>query len=144
MNGTLNKVTLIGHLGDNVKMHYFENGNCVGRFPLATNESYINKTTNEKIISTEWHNIIVRNKQAETCEKYLTKGDRIYVEGKIRTRQWVTEEGFEKQIIEIVVSEFMFLDVKKEKTETTQNTEKKNAIDNFTIPNENNNDNLPF
>ena len=50
MNGTLNKVILIGHLGDDVKMHYFEGGNCIGRFPLATNEIYINKTTGEKII----------------------------------------------------------------------------------------------
>ena len=67
MNGTLNKVILIGHLGDEVKMHYFEGGNCIGRFPLATNEVYINKTTGEKITSTEWHNIFFRNKAAEIC-----------------------------------------------------------------------------
>ncbi len=79
MNGTLNKVILIGHLGDEVKMHYFEGGNCIGRFPLATNEVYINKTTGEKITSTEWHNIVVRNKAAEICEKYLSKGDKIYI-----------------------------------------------------------------
>jgi single-strand DNA-binding protein len=48
MNGTLNKVMLIGHLGDEIKMHYFDGGNCIGRFQLATNEVYINKTTNEK------------------------------------------------------------------------------------------------
>ena len=52
MNGTLNKVILIGHLGDEVKMHYFEGGNCIGRFPLATNEVYINKTTGEKMNGT--------------------------------------------------------------------------------------------
>jgi len=92
MNGTLNKVTLIGHLGDNVKMHYFENGNCIGRFPLATNEVYVNKTSGEKYTSTEWHNIVVKNKAAEVCERYLTKGDRIYVEGRIRTRQWQGED----------------------------------------------------
>jgi len=146
MNGTLNKVTLIGHLGENVKIHYFENGNCIGRFSLATNEVYINKSTNERITSTEWHNIVVRNKQAEICEKHLSKGDRIYVEGRIRTRQWMTEEGIQKQIVEIIVTEFMFLDTKKEggKTATPQEIERKKAIDNFTIPEENNNDNLPF
>lgn len=144
MNGTLNKVTLIGHLGDNVKIHYFESGNCVARFPLATNESYINKSTNEKVTSTEWHNIVVRNKQAEVCEKYLTKGDRIYLEGKIRTRQWTAEDGIQRQIIEIIVSEFMFLDVKKENNQSAEQHEKQKAIDNFTIPGENNNDNLPF
>ena len=71
MSGTLNKVMLIGHTGDDVKMHYFEGGNSIGRFPLATNETYTNKATNERVSNTEWHNIIVRNKGAEICEKYL-------------------------------------------------------------------------
>ncbi|MCG2610907.1 single-stranded DNA-binding protein [Flavobacterium sp. SM15] len=114
MNGTLNKVILIGHLGDDVKMHYFEGGNCIGRFPLATNEVYINKTTGEKITSTEWHNLVVRNKAAEICEKYLTKGDKIYVEGRIKSRQWQTEEGTTKYTTEIQVTEFTFLNTKKE------------------------------
>ena len=55
MSGTLNKVMLIGHLGDEVKMHYFEGGNCIGRFPVATNETYTNKQTGEKVSNTEWH-----------------------------------------------------------------------------------------
>ena len=57
MSGTLNKVMLIGHLGDEVKIHRFEDGGCVGRFPLATNETYMNKQTNERVSNTEWHNI---------------------------------------------------------------------------------------
>ena len=64
---------LIGHLGDDVKMHYFDGGNCIGRFPFATSESYTSKQTGEKITTTEWHNIVVRNKAAEICEKYLKK-----------------------------------------------------------------------
>jgi single-stranded DNA-binding protein len=55
-------------------MHYFDGGNCIGRFQLATNEVYINKTTNEKITSTEWHNLVVRNKAAEICENICQKG----------------------------------------------------------------------
>ena len=82
MNGTLNKVMLIGHLGDDVKMHYFDGGGCVGRFPLATNESYTNKSSGEKVTQTQWHNIVVKNKAAEIFEKYITKGDKIYIEGK--------------------------------------------------------------
>ena len=105
---------LIGHLGEDVKMHYFDGGNCIGRFPLATNETYINKSTNEKITSTEWHNLVVRNKAAEICEKYLTKGDKIYVEGRIKSRQWQTEDGVTKYTTEIQVTEFTFLSVKKE------------------------------
>ena len=113
MNGTLNKVMLIGHLGDKIKMHYFDAGNCIGRFQLATNEVYVNKTTNEKITSTEWHNLVVRNKAAEMCEKYLSKGDKIYVEGRIRSRQWQTEDGTVKHTSEIQVTEFTFLSTKK-------------------------------
>lgn len=112
-NGTLNKVMLIGHLGDDIKMHYFEAGNCIGRFPLATNEVYINKQTGEKITSTEWHNIVVRNKTAELCEKYLTKGDRIYIEGRIKSRQWQDADGIVKNAIEIQATEFTFLNTKK-------------------------------
>ncbi len=113
MNGTLNKVMLIGHLGEEVKMHYFEGGNCIGRFSLATKEVYINKTTNEKITSTEWHNLVVRNKAAEICEKHLSKGDKIYVEGRIKSRQWQAEDGSTKYTSEIQVTEFTFLSTKK-------------------------------
>ena len=113
MNGTLNKVMLIGHLGEDVKMHYFEGGNCIGRFSLATNEVYINKSNGEKINTTEWHNLVVRNKAAEVCEKYLTKGDKIYVEGRLRSRQWQTEDGTQKNTVEIIVTEFTFLSTKK-------------------------------
>ncbi|CAM3979017.1 single-stranded DNA-binding protein [Flavobacterium weaverense] len=130
MNGTLNKVMLIGFLGDDIKMHYFEGGNCIGKFQLATNEVYINKTTNEKITSTEWHNLVVRNKAAELCEKYLSKGDKIYVEGRIKSRQWQGEDGSTKHTSEIQVTEFTFLTTKKESesnkqfpaTDNTKNT----------------------
>ncbi|MFI0490809.1 single-stranded DNA-binding protein [Flavobacterium sp.] len=120
MNGTLNKVMLIGHLGEEVKMHYFDGGNCIGRFQLATNEVYINKTTNEKITSTEWHNLVVRNKAAELCEKYLSKGDKIYVEGRIKSRQWQAEDGSTKYTTEIQVTEFTFLSTKKESENNKQ------------------------
>lgn len=127
--GTLNKVMLIGHLGDEIKMHYFENANCIGRFPLATNEVYINKQTNEKITSTEWHNLVVRNKAAELCEKYLSKGDKIYVEGRIKSRQWQAEDGTTKFTTEIQVTEFIFLSTKKDVDgfKNPANTERKNT-----------------
>ncbi|MFT7335142.1 MAG: single-strand DNA-binding protein [Porticoccaceae bacterium] len=121
MNGTLNKVMLIGHLGEEIKMHYFDAGNCIGRFQLATNEVYINKTTNEKITSTEWHNLVVRNKAAEICEKHLSKGDKIYVEGRIKSRQWHTEDGTTKHTSEIEVTEFTFLSTKKDAENNKQN-----------------------
>ena len=109
MSGTLNKVMLIGHLGDDVKLRYFDNGGCIGRFPLATNESYISKQTGEQVTNTEWHNIVLRNKAAETCEKYLNKGDKLFVEGRIKTRKWQGDDGNPRYSTEIHVDEFTFL-----------------------------------
>ncbi|MUU78546.1 single-stranded DNA-binding protein [Winogradskyella endarachnes] len=114
MAGTLNKVMLIGNLGDEVKMHYFDDKNCVGRFPIATSESYVSKQTNERITNTEWHNIVVRNKAAEICEKYLSKGDKVYIEGRIKTRKWTDDKGMERYSTEIQCDEFTFLTPKTE------------------------------
>ncbi len=150
MNGTLNKVLLIGHLGDEVKMHYFDGGNCIGRFPLATNEVYINKTTGEKITSTEWHNLVVRNKAAEICEKYLSKGDKIYIEGRIKSRQWQAEDGTTKYTNEIQVTEFTFLSTKKDSESSNKQNLKPDSSESGKMTNfddhkeKGENDDLPF
>jgi len=125
MAGTINKVILIGHLGDKVKMHYFEGGNSIGRFPLATNETYTNKQTGEKVTTTEWHNVVVRNKLAEICEKYLSTGDKIYCEGRIKTRQWEDETGNKRYTTEIHVVDMTFLTTKKDLKTPTETTVKK-------------------
>jgi len=114
MSGTLNKVMLIGHLGDEVKLHYFDDRNCIGRFPLATNEVYTNKQTNERVTNTEWHNVVVRNKAAEICEKYLSKGDKVYIEGRIKTRKWQDDKGNDRYSTEIHCNDFTFLTNKNE------------------------------
>lgn len=124
MSGTLNKVMLIGHLGDEVKMHYFEGGGCIGRFPLATNETYNNRQTGEKITNTDWHNIVVRNKAAEICEKYLKKGDKVYVEGRLKNRQWQGEDGNTRYTTEVQVQDFTFLNNKNESVNDGSNITK--------------------
>ena len=121
MSGTLNKVMLIGHLGDEVKMHYFEGGGCIGRFPLATNETYTNKQTNERVTNTEWHNVVVRNKGAEICEKYLSKGDKVYIEGRLKTRKWQDDKGADRYSTEIHCNDFTFLSTKKESENNAAN-----------------------
>lgn len=150
MSGTLNKVMLIGHLGDEVKMHYFEGGGCIGRFPLATNETYTNKQTNERVSNTEWHNIVVRNKAAEICEKYLSKGDKIYVEGRIKTRKWQDDSGNDRYSTEIQVTDFTFLTNKNESETTQSNVQAKPMQQQSTKPETPNtqpiedDDDLPF
>jgi single-strand DNA-binding protein len=147
MAGTINKVILIGHLGDEVKMHYFEGGNAIGRFPLATNETYTNKQTGEKVTTTEWHNIVVRNKLAEICEKYLKKGDKVYCEGRIKTRQWQAEDGSKRYTTEIHVVDMTFLTTKNDPNEISNPPQEASEPQKPTTPSVNNNedgDDLPF
>ncbi|MBC3758240.1 single-stranded DNA-binding protein [Hyunsoonleella sp. SJ7] len=148
MSGSLNKVMLIGNLGDAVKMHYFEGGGCIGRFPLATSETYMSKQTNERITNTEWHNIVVRNKGAEICEKYLSKGDKIYVEGRIKTRKWTDEQGNDRYSTEIQCTDFTFLTPKGESGSNASNTsaQSNSAVSepNANPPIADDNDDLPF
>ncbi|TDQ28761.1 single-stranded DNA-binding protein [Tenacibaculum caenipelagi] len=143
MAGTINKVILIGHLGDEVKMHYFEGGNSIGRFPLATNETYTNRQTGEKVTNVEWHNIVVRNKLAEICEKYLTKGDRVYCEGRIKTRQYEVD-GQKRYATEIHVQDMTFLSTKKDTDNTASNVNptQGNPTSSSVTPEED--DDLPF
>ena len=122
MNGTLNKGMLIGHLGDDVKIHFFDGGGCVGRFPIATNEVYTNKTSGEKVTNTDWHNVVLRNKAAEICEKYLSKGDKIYIEGRLKTRKWQDQDNKDRYTTEINVDEFTFLSTKKNQMDEVQPT----------------------
>ncbi len=150
MSGTLNKVMLIGHTGDDVKMHYFEGGNSLGRFPLATNETYTNKATNERVSNTEWHNIVVRNKAAEICEKYLKKGDMVYIEGRLKTRKWQDEKGLDRYSTEIHCTDFTFLTPKGESggtaanNESTSNSPGAKAQQQVPDNNEDEADDLPF
>ena len=109
MNGTLNKVILIGNVGDDVKIHQFDDQNKIGRFPLATSESYTSKDTGEKVTQTEWHYIVVRNKVAEIFEKYVKKGDKIYIEGRLKTRKWQDNNNQDRYTTEIIVNDFTFL-----------------------------------
>ncbi|MDG2147203.1 MAG: single-stranded DNA-binding protein [Flavobacteriaceae bacterium] len=142
MSGSLNKVMLIGHLGDDIKMHYFEGGGCVGRFSLATNETYTDKSSGEKVTNTDWHNILVRNKAAEICQKYLAKGDRVYLEGRLKTRKWTAENGQERYTTEVNVDEFTFLNTGKGKQDSIQESPSSNLDqDSKDLPTE---DDLPF
>ena len=122
-------------------MHYFDGGGCLGRFPLATNESYINKSSGEKVTQTQWHNIVVKNKAAEIFEKYITKGDKIYIEGKLKTRKWVDSDQKDRYSTEIIVNEFTFLSSKT--SERDQKEETSNTSNDTVINNEKGED-LPF
>jgi single-strand DNA-binding protein len=108
----INKVILIGHLGKDPEIRRFENG-IVANFSLATTEVYKDKNGN-RAEKTEWHNIAIWGKQAETAEKYLKKGSAVYVEGRIRSREYTDKENIQRRAYEIICDRFSMLDRKPE------------------------------
>ncbi|MCG8685146.1 MAG: single-stranded DNA-binding protein [Desulfobacterales bacterium] len=104
----LNKVMLIGNLGRDPEIRYSQQGLAVVNFSIATSEQWTDKNTGERQEKTEWHRIVVFGKQAETCERYLSKGSRIYIEGRLQTRSW-EKDGQTHYTTEVVASNFMFL-----------------------------------
>ncbi len=107
----VNKVILLGNLGKDPEVRHLEGGATVANFPIATSETYKDKTTGEKKEITEWHNIVVWRGLAEVAEKYLKKGSQIYLEGKLKTRSW-EKDGVKRYTTEIVGDNFVMLNKK--------------------------------
>lgn len=109
MAGSVNKVILIGNLGKDPEVRHLENGAVVANFPLATSEVYTDRSTGEKKESTDWHDIVVWRGLAEVAEKYLKKGYKVYVEGKLKKRSWQDKEGNTRYTTEVVADEMTIL-----------------------------------
>jgi len=107
----VNKVILVGRLGKDPEVRNLENGASVASFTLATSESYKDRTTGEKKEVTEWHNIVLWRTLAEISQKYLHKGDLVYIEGKLRTRSW-EKEGVTRYTTEVVADSMTMLSTK--------------------------------
>lgn len=104
MGRSVNKVILVGTLGRDPEVRFLPNGNAVANMTLATDESYNDKATGQKVERTEWHRIVVYGNLAEICQKYLQKGSKIYTEGKLRTREW-EKDGVKRYTTEIVMND---------------------------------------
>jgi single-strand DNA-binding protein len=114
MAGSVNKVILIGNLGADPEVRSLENGAKLGRFSIATSETYTDKVTGERRENTDWHNIVVWRNLADIAERYLRKGTKVYVEGKLKTRSWVDESGTTKYATEVVADNFTMLSARSE------------------------------
>ena len=114
---SINKVILLGNLGKDPVVRYFDKGVAKATFPLATSETYTNQQ-GETITSTEWHNIVLWRALAEVAEKTLKKGSQVYIIGKIKTRSYVDKDGVNKYITEILADTLLALE-KKQGTGTT-------------------------
>ena len=108
----INKVILIGNLGRDPEMRYTPNSIAVCSFSVATSETYKDKNSGERITQTEWHNIVLWRGLAETSEKYLRKGSKVYIEGKLKTRKWDDNQGITRYSTEIVADVMQMLDKK--------------------------------
>ena len=106
----VNKVILIGNLGNDPETKFMPNGGAVTNISLATSESWKDKQTGQMQERTEWHRVVFFNKLAEIAGEYLKKGAKIYVEGALRTRKWQGQDGQDRYTTEIVVSDMQMLD----------------------------------
>jgi len=122
MANGVNKVILVGNLGKDPEIKHFDNGGVKASFPLATSESFKDKSGN-RVEQTEWHNVVLWRSQAEFAEKYLKKGYTIYVEGKLKTRNWEDQNQVKKYITEVVGDTVSILNNhdRKEDTSAPQN-----------------------
>ena len=103
----MNKVILMGNLGKEPETRTLESGVVMCRFPIATSETYKNRKSGEKTSHTEWHNIILWRGLAEVAEKYLNKGDKILIEGRIRSRSWEDKESGQMRFITEILADQM-------------------------------------
>jgi len=115
----LNKVQLIGNLGSNPETKTAKNESTFVTFSLATSEKFKNKD-GEKVTKTEWHNIIVNGKLAELVTKYLTKGKKVYVEGKLKNSEYEDKEGIKRYATNVQASDIIFLSPKDDEIDTTE------------------------
>jgi len=148
MAGSVNKVILIGNLGKDPEVRHLENGAAVANFSIATSENYKDRKTGEKVSQTEWHNIVAWRGLAEIAEKYLKKGAKVYIEGKLKTRTWQDKEGNNRYSTEVITDNLTMLGSSGESmpsssaAKTFENESKPSHEKEFSSPDEN--DDLPF
>ena len=110
----VNKVILVGNIGQDPESKFLPSGGAVCNISIATSESWKDKTTGQPVERTEWHRVVFFNRLAEIAGEYLKKGSKVYVEGKLQTRKWQDQSGNDRYSTEIVANEMQMLDSKGE------------------------------
>lgn len=116
----INKVIVLGNLGNDPETRYMPNGNAVTNISIATSESWKDKATNQDQERTEWHRVVFFNKLAEIAGEYLKKGSKVYIEGQLRTNKWQDKEGNDRYTTEIVANEMQMLDSRGDNPQPAQ------------------------
>ena len=107
--GSVNKVLLLGRLGQDIELRYTPNGDAVGNVTMATSETWKDKSIGERKEKTEWHRLVIWGRRAEGLKDYLLKGTQIYVEGRLQTRQWEAKDGGKRSTTEVRVDSIEFV-----------------------------------
>lgn len=122
MSRGLNKVQIIGHLGKEPEMRYTPSGKPVTTFSVAVSRSW-NSADGERHSETEWFNVVAWGNLAEICKQYLTKGQQVYIEGRLQTRRWDDKEGAKHTSVEVVANEMMMLGDRRDHNSTQSSSE---------------------
>jgi single-strand DNA-binding protein len=147
MAGSVNKVILIGNLGADPEVKTFQDGNSIANIRVATSDSYLNQA-GERITSTEWHNVVLRKGWASLAERSLKKGDKIYIEGALKTRKWQDQNGQDRYSVEIVAQYVVTFNPRLDSNSPGGQSQQAGTMDMSTPPapemEGNDNDDLPF
>ena len=130
MSTGLNKVLIIGNLGAYPEIKYTQAGSPVANLSVATSERWKDKNTGEQKEQVEWHRVVIFGRLAEIAEQYLKKGSKIFVEGKLQTRDWEDSEGKKRYTTEVVAREMTMLDSKGDSMESSSSTSSSSKPDN--------------
>ena len=106
----INKVIIVGNLGQDPEVRFIPNGGAVANFTVATSETWKDKQTGEQKEKTEWHRIVIYQRLAEIAGEYLKKGSKVYLEGRLQTRKWQNQQGQDQYTTEIIVNDMQMLD----------------------------------
>lgn len=145
---SLNKAHIIGYLGGDPEVKYMPNGDAVASFSLATTERWKDKATGENKDATEWHRIVIYKQLAEIAGKYLKKGSKIYLEGKLKTRKWQDKSGQDRYTTEIIADQMQMLDSKEnnsaENNAASQPAQRSVCVNKKGVDTSGLNDDIPF
>lgn len=136
----VNKVIIVGNLGNDPEVKYTASGSAITNITVATSESWKDKQSGEKKESTEWHKVSFFGRLAEIAGEYLRKGSKVYVEGSLRTRKWQDQQGVERYTTEIVAEEMQMLDGRSGDSQPKANGKQESAP----APNTDFDDDIPF
>ncbi|MFT7382119.1 MAG: single-strand DNA-binding protein [Roseivirga sp.] len=139
----VNKVILVGNLGKDPEVRHLENGRAVANFSLATSETYKNKQ-GERVTNTEWHNVVLWSPIAEIAEKFLKKGNQVYIEGKLTTRSWDDQDGNKRYTTEVVGNNLTLLGTKSDGDSSGSSNVSQSSESEVTSIPQDDSDDLPF